>query len=369
MKQKSIQTISKCWTSENDRENRPRELMKKEMKIMRRTVALFLSLLLGQLSFAQDYAPMVTIDGLVYKLNEAARTAMIANANRWIGELVIPEQVSYRGNTYIVDRIEWLAFDLCETLTKVKIPKTIVKIQHCAEQDPFKNPVRGCTSLESIEVTEENPSMCSVDGVLFSKDKTRLFCYPAGARRETYAVPEGVTWIGDNALSFNPYLVNVTMPNSVTFLSSGAFCNSKSLQSVVLSENISYIDAFTFEECESLHSLEIPESVSGFAESVFRWSPIKTLIIKGTFPQGLRYDTFYFMDDDVVIYVRLSEIEKFWKAFHGRVLPLESYYTGITDLPAVNHNRTSQVYNLQGRMAHHPAKGIYVKNGRVIMVK
>ena len=25
MKQKSIQTISKCWTSENDRENRPRE--------------------------------------------------------------------------------------------------------------------------------------------------------------------------------------------------------------------------------------------------------------------------------------------------------------------------------------------------------
>jgi hypothetical protein len=40
MKQKSIQTISKCWTSENDRENRPRELevTTKELRLFNKIV-------------------------------------------------------------------------------------------------------------------------------------------------------------------------------------------------------------------------------------------------------------------------------------------------------------------------------------------
>ena len=334
---------------------------------MKRTALFFFCLLLGQLSFAQDFTSTATIDGLLYELNESTHTAMISNGNSWTGELVIPERVSYRGDTYIVDRLEWLAFDLCETLTKVKIPKTIVKIQHYAGTKDCKNPFRGCTCLESIEVAEENPSMCSVDGVLFNKDKTQLFCYPAGARSKVYSVPDGVTWIGGDAFALNPYLLNVTMPNSVTRLSFGVFSYCKSLQSVVLSENISYIDAYTFEKCESLHSLEIPESVSGFAESVFRWSPLKTLVIKGTFPQGLRYDTFYLMDDEVIVYVRQSEVEKFRKVFHGTVLPLESYYTGISDIPMANYNKKSQAYNLQGHITRYPAKGIYVEDGRVII--
>ena len=39
----------------------------------------------------------------------------------------------------------------------------------------------GCTALESIEVEEDNPILCAVAGVLFNKEKTRLYTYPAAA--------------------------------------------------------------------------------------------------------------------------------------------------------------------------------------------
>lgn len=115
----------------------------------------------GAFSFAQnpetpggDHTPMVDIDGLLCKLSETAHTAMVANGNIWEGELVIPALLNYEGETYIVDRIEWAAFESCKSLTKVRIPKTVADIRHYALLDDCKNPFVGCTALESIEVDE-----------------------------------------------------------------------------------------------------------------------------------------------------------------------------------------------------------------------
>ena len=287
----------------------------------------FCILFLSTMVYAQETGSVlkVAIDGLTYKLNQGTHTAMVANANSWEGELDIPEQVAYNDETYIVDKLEWLAFDLCKTLTKVRIPKTVVKIQHYDGNEECKNPFRNCTSLENIEVDEANPSMCSVNGVLFSKDKTQLYCYPAGAKRETYSVPDGVKWLCAEAFAFNSYLTSINMPNSVTNMCFGTFNSCKSLNSIRLSENIKRISAYTFEKCESLHFLDIPESVMSFEERVFSWSPIKTIVIRGTFPEGLRNDTFYFIDDEVIIYVQPSEVEKFKKVFKGTVLPLSDW--------------------------------------------
>ena len=317
---------------------------------MKRTLLPIVFLFLSMMVYAQekgepsgDHTPTVTIDGLLYKLSEATNTAMVANANTWNGELVIPEEVNYEGKSYTVDRIEWLAFISCKTLTKVRIPKTIVDIKHYAGYEDCKNPFEGCTSLESIEVDEANPNMCSVDGVLFNKDTTWLFCYPAGLRSETYTIPDGVTRLGGNAFAYNPYLLSVQMPNSVTRMSFGIFSNCKSLKSVQLSENIKYIDAYAFESCDNLRFLDIPESVTGFAESVFRWSPLETILIRGTFPAGLRYDTFYFLDEErTVIYCYPSEIDKFKKVFKGTVLPLGDW-TGIYYRPFVEDGKVWKI--------------------------
>jgi hypothetical protein len=318
----------------------------KKQKDMKKALLLIVILFLSAMVYAQesgeqggDHTPTVTIDGLLFKLSEATNTAMVANGNTWNGELVIPEEVNYEGKSYTVDRIEWLAFDFCKTLTKVRIPKTIVDIKHYADYEDCKNPFRGCTSLESIEVDEANPNMCSVDGVLFNKDTTWLFCYPAGLRSETYTVPDGVTTLGGDAFAYNPYLVSVQMPNSVTRMAFGIFSNCKSLKSIQLSENIKYIAAYAFESCDNLRFLDIPESVTGFAEGVFRWSPLETILIRGTFPGGLRNDTFYNLDEErTVIYCYPSEIDKFKTVFKGTVLPLGDW-TGVYYRPLINDNK------------------------------
>ena len=350
---------------------------------MRKACLLLLCLLVDLLVFGQesnipgsDHTPTTAINGLLYKLNEATLTAMVANGNSWEGELSIPEQVTYDNKTYTVDRIEWLAFDNCKTLTKVRIPKTVVQIKHYTEYEDCKNPFYGCTALECIEVDDKNQSMCSVGGVLFSKDKTRLYCYPTGASSKVYNVPDGVTWIGGDAFADNPHLAAVTMPNSVTYLSFGIFFGCKSLQSVKLSDNVNYISAGTFENCESLHFLDIPENVSSFGESVFRCSPIKTLVIRGSFPDGFRYDTFYSMDDEVVIYVQQSEMGKLKselekvRGFSGRVLPLESYTTVSVVQPSGMTADSSMFYDLQGRrLTTALRKGVYIRDGRKVVVK
>ena len=309
------------------------------------------------------------IDGLKYILH-SDHTAMVANNNQWEGELDIPEQVTCDGETYIVNSIEWVAFENCETLTRVRIPKTIASIEHYAGWEDCKNPFAGCTSLEAIEVDEENLWMCAVDGVLFNKDKTWLYCYPAGATQENYNIPESVECIGMSAFSHNSHLTEVYMPNSVTRMCGGAFAYCKRLSFVRLSESLGYVAAYTFEKCESLHFLDIPVKVGGFAESVFRWSPIKTLVIRGTFDE-LRKDTFYFMDDELVMYVQKTEVEKFQKVFSGSVLPLEAYdeITGI-DNPTVKTVKTSRTFNLSGQPVNvMPHRGIVIQNGKKVLVK
>ncbi len=195
----------------------------------------------------------VAIDGLNYFLYLDTHEAVIITNRTCSGELDIPSEVTYEGETFVVKSMTWSAFHNNPELTKVKIPKTIESIRHSYPADPdedvettlinpiYMNPFRGCTALESIEVDEENPSLKSVDGVLFSQDGvgqyyyrtgnysgTGLYCYPEGARQKSYTIPENVEWIAGAACANNQYLTVLTIPNSTKHICYDAFsgcCN------------------------------------------------------------------------------------------------------------------------------------------------
>ena len=235
----------------------------KKINVLHARIVLFIACMFSQF---YAYAQNVTIDGLKYHLFSDTHEAMIDYGNTWSGELNLPSEVNYNGETYNVTGISWAAFINCVELTKVRLPKTIIRIiNRTYPDDPSlegavspdcKNPFDGCTNLEYIEVDEENPSFCSVDGILFSKDKTELYCYPAGAKRDTYIVPDGVTFIGGDAFAYNYYLVNIDMPNSVNHLGFGVFSNCKNLKSVTLSKGRlhRYRRAASDSACVTAHS-------------------------------------------------------------------------------------------------------------------
>ena len=94
---------------------------------------------------------------------------------RWLKSLTIPARVSSIGD---------FAFSNCISLISINIPGGILRIGFSA----FSN----CSALAEITVADENTKYCSLDGVLFNKERTRLIHYPIGNSRTDYQIPQGV---------------------------------------------------------------------------------------------------------------------------------------------------------------------------------
>ena len=127
--------------------------------------------------------------------------------------ITIPNSVTSIGNE---------AFQNCRSLTSITIPDSVTSIGY----DPFKS----CNKLNQINVDTANTVYSSMNGVLFSKDKTELIRYPAGKVDISYAIPDGVTRIDYRAFFQCGSLTSITIPNSVTSIGLDAFCRCDNLK-------------------------------------------------------------------------------------------------------------------------------------------
>ena len=75
-----------------------------------------------------------------------------------------------------------------------------------------------CTQLTEITVDPDNEYFTSVDGVLYSKDKTRLMAYPPGRSGDSYEIIQSATSIKPGALTLVPSLLGVTVAKGNTAL-------------------------------------------------------------------------------------------------------------------------------------------------------
>lgn len=137
---------------------------------------------------------------------------------------------------------------------------------------------------KKISVSDGNETFTAVDGVLFSKDKTKLVRYPEYCYDKTYVVPDGVTEI--SRMSFNKAKVeNITLPDGVKTIGEYAFSTSN-LVSIDLPDGITEIGDGAFMTCLCLESLSIPDSVTSIGDKAFKHcTAMKTL----TVPKGVAY--------------------------------------------------------------------------------
>ena len=210
----------------------------------------------------EDIWEEVTIDGMKYTLRKAMGRAMLVDGSTQKGEVRIPSELSYEGKDYTVTSIGESAFTENMNLTKVFIPRTIMNTDLSYNVGFYSDPFYGCTALQSIEVEDGNPAVCSVDGVLFNKEKTKLLSYPAGATQTSYTVPESVTWIEPLAFSYSQHLRVVTLTDYVTELGYSAFYECKSLEEVRLPSGLKTLANYLFGNCQRLKSVTIPQGVT-----------------------------------------------------------------------------------------------------------
>ena len=188
-----------------------------------------------------------------------------------------------------------------------------------------------CWALQNIEVDENNPNYCDVDGVLYNKDKTEILCYPCdhdqylrqkyGYEKELYrdevtpeyerdiqiyVVPSSVTKIGEMCFNYanlrkiylpeglktietlavfklheriDEWSTHPSLENVYTYTAENVadthFTNEAQLGEVYISlpEGLEYIGSDAFSYNQNLSYVYIPESVKHIGHHAF-WDTV-----------------------------------------------------------------------------------------------
>lgn len=153
-------------------------------------------------------------------------------------------------------------FNFCSALTEVELSPNTVSIEKQAFEGAGLKSIKFPASVKTVapnsfsakvgfqgfEVDEENPYLCSVDGVLFSKDMAELIIVPKG-KNGSYTVPNGVKIIDE--MAFMDITYEVTLPDSVRTISESAFYGRyRGNYTLNIKKGLTFIDNFAFSSSE-----------------------------------------------------------------------------------------------------------------------
>lgn len=126
-----------------------------------------------------------------------------------------------------------------------------------------------CEKLTAILIGNENEYYKDIDGVVCTIDGGTLIEYPAGSRRASYSIPEGVKNIYNAAFYGSHYISTVTMPDTVINVNGFAFHDCKNVTEYYLSDNLVYLGENAFSRNSSLRSINLPDSVRQISRCCF----------------------------------------------------------------------------------------------------
>ena len=123
----------------------------------------------------------------------------------------------------------------------------------------------------SFQITDKNKLYCTVDGVVYSKDKKTLIQYPKGRKSGAFEIPEGTEIIYKTAFC-GTNITAVKIPDSVYRIMFMAFCNSK-IEHIEFNHTLTDFGAFNdtglFTKCKSLKNVKIPSHVKRLCNNMF----------------------------------------------------------------------------------------------------
>lgn len=175
------------------------------------------------------------------------------------GDVIIPEKI----DGFEVYGIDDNAFATCEGVESITIPKTVVHLR--------PGTLNRCKGLKNIHVAEDHPAFASVEGVMVSKDKTKLLAVGSGREGE-YKVPDTITSIGPGAFSHCIGLKSIVIPKSVTDIGGHqgeVFLGCTSLRRIDLPDTLTNIGQKSFQDCGSLQQVTVPPKVTAIPFGLF----------------------------------------------------------------------------------------------------
>lgn len=111
-------------------------------------------------------------------------------------------------------------------IISISVPESVKSISDTA--------VYMCTSLKTISVATNNRYYASKDGVLYSKDMTKLHIYPAGKAESTFTIPNTVKFIGGYQIFRGTVLKEIILTESVYSIDETAFLLAPNIEKVTV---------------------------------------------------------------------------------------------------------------------------------------
>lgn len=101
--------------------------------------------------------------------------------------------------------------------------------------------------LTEITVSDGNDDYCSVDGVLYTKDMTKLISCPAKIDGERFVIPDGVAELCDYSFRYCQDIKELVIPESVIKISTSALNGGTYIHLTIIGKAGSYAETFAAE--------------------------------------------------------------------------------------------------------------------------
>ncbi|MBQ8064341.1 MAG: leucine-rich repeat domain-containing protein [Prevotella sp.] len=181
-----------------------------------------------------------------------------------------------------IRKIQRYAFEICH-ITQITIPDSCEEVcqyafTKCPELEHVKISAKvhywgptnceECPSILSFEVDNNNQYYSSENGVLYSKDGSKIVKYPIGKKEKNFKLKTSLNTIGYSAFR-DAQIKKIEIPETVTVIEDGAFTGCKELTDINIPSQISKIHDFTFAGCEKLESIMLPQGLEEIGDLAF----------------------------------------------------------------------------------------------------
>lgn len=225
------------------------------------------------------------------------------NSEKYAGDIVIPETVSYEGKEYKVTRIGEQAFH-GDDPTSIVIPNSVITIA--------KEAFNACYKLTSVTIGN---SVTTIEERAFNTCRSLI----------SLTIPRSVTSIEKGAFA-GCAITSLVIEDAPVSLGYQAFANCKNLVSVDLGNNIKIIGSYAFYDCDKLTSITIPNSVTEIGDWAFNWCD-ELMEVISLIETPFETPTYVFNDDNynkATLYVPKGKLSLYkevtcWKRFKNIV--------------------------------------------------
>ncbi len=248
---------------------------------------------LGTVKVYPHLSSLFEVDGVVYvPVNPSQRTCDVidCNYNDTIGDIVVPQMVSYKGVAMRPQNVNEYSFIYSKKRGKLNLSNNGTVGDYAFE---------GCCSLESVVVGDGVTSLGN-------------YCFSDCKSLSNLTLLDNVAEIGNYAFS-NSGLKTFSCPSELTSLGYDAFYNCKSLTEVKINGKLTALSSSLFSGCSSLEGLSIPANVKSVGDYAFKGcTSFATLVIENdtdVLALGSNYSSPLFVDcplDSVYVGTHIS---------------------------------------------------------------